>query len=170
MTPFDPVDFSMPLDPYDDPRRGLKAKVFVPAMGLIAIGVLSVAYAIFTSVMSGQTKANIDTQIRQVEISRAFDAGQKKQIQLLLRRYKDSMPVFNGLSAVCGAIIGIGGVQMLSLSARPVCYAAAILSILPFTNCCCCLGCVFGVWAIVVMNLPDVRSGFAYQNNLGSRT
>lgn len=169
MATFDPVDFSMPLDPYDDPRPGAKAKLIVPAVGLILIGVLSVLYAIFNSLLSGQTKSNIDRQIRQVEMSQAMDATQKKQFQLIMRLYKDYMPLFNGLSAVCGAVIGIGGFQMMSLSARPVCFAAAILSIIPFTNCCCCLGCVFGVWAIIVMNLPDVRSGFAFQSHMGSK-
>ena len=168
MAEFDPVDFSMPLDPYDDPRPGAKAKLIVPAVGLIIIGVLSVLNAILGSLMSGQYKANMDRQIRQVEMSQGMDANQKKMFQSLMRTYQDFMPVFNGLAAVCGAVIGIGGYQMMTVSARPVCFAAAILSIIPFTNCCCCLGCVFGVWAIIVMNLPDVRSAFAFQTHMGS--
>lgn len=169
MSSFDPVDFSMPLDPYDDPRPGAKAKLAVPAIGLIVIGVLSVLNAIVGSLMSGYYKGQIQQQIRQIEQTQGMEPAMKKQSQAFLRTYESYLPVFNGLAAVCGAVIGIGGFQMLTLSAKPVCFAAAILSIIPFTNCCCCLGCVFGVWAIIVMNLPDVRAGFAFQSHLGSK-
>lgn len=158
-----------PLDPYDDPRPAAKAKLVVPAIGLMVIGVLSVVYVIGTSLMAGGTKAQVERQMKSFEKQADMSPEQKKQFLSGMKMYIDFLPVFNGLSAVCGAAIAIGGFQMLTLSARWFCYIAAILSMMPFTNCCCCLGWIFGVWAIVVMNLRDVQTGFAFQSHLAQQ-
>lgn len=160
---------AFPLDPYDDPRPAAKAKLIVPAIALMIIGICSVVLVIGTSLMAGGSKAQYERQMKSIEKQADMPAEQKKQLQSFMKMYIDFLPVFNGLSAVCGAAIAIGGFQMLTLSARWYCYVAAILSMLPFTNCCCCLGWIFGVWAIVVMNLRDVQAGFSFQSHLAQQ-
>lgn len=159
----------MPYDPYDDPRPNAKNKLMIPAIALIILGVLSVANAIVGSLMSGAYRENLHQQLRKIEQNQNISADQKKVYKNALTAYGQYLPIFNGISAVCGAVIAIGGYQMLTLSARTLCYFAAILSILPFANCCCCLGMVFGVWAIIVMNLPDVQAGFSFQLHLAHK-
>jgi hypothetical protein len=166
MAGIDRFDAVYPLDPYDDPRPAAKARLMVPAIALMIIGILSVVSVIATSLMAGGSKAHYERQIKSVEKQTDMTQEQKRQFQAGMKFYIDYLPVFNGISAVCGAAIAIGGFQMLTLSARGYCYFAAILSMLPFTNCCCCLGWIFGVWAIVVMNLRDVQAGFAFQSHL----
>ena len=157
-----------PLDPYDDPRPAAKAKVIVPAIALMIMGVISVIFVFATSLMAGGSKAQYEQQMRSFEKQSDMPPEQKKQFQAGMKIYIDLLPVINGLSAVCGAAIAIGGFQMLTLSARWYCYVASILSMIPFITppCCCCLGWIFGIWAIVVMNLRDVQAGFAFQSHL----
>jgi hypothetical protein len=171
MAGFGRVDAVFPLDPYDDPRPAARAKVIVPAIALMIMGVLSVVYVIGTSLMAGGTKAQYERQIRSVEKQSDMSPEQKKQFQSVMRFFLDYLPVINGLMAVCGAAIAIGGFQMITLSARWYCYVASILSMMPIITppCCCCLGWIFGVWAIVVMNLRDVQAGFAFQDLLAKQ-
>ncbi len=73
----------------------------------------------------------------------------------------------NGTSAVLGAILGIainafvllGGLKMSRLESRTVAFAACIVAMLP-CQCCCLLGIPFGIWGLVVLNKPEVKSQF----------
>lgn len=53
-----------------------------------------------------------------------------------------------------------GGLQMLRRRHHAACLAAAIAACLP-CGACCCLGLPLGIWALVVLNRPDVRAAFA---------
>lgn len=53
-----------------------------------------------------------------------------------------------------------GGLQMLRRRHHAACIAAAIAACLP-CGACCCLGLPLGIWALVVLNRPDVRAAFA---------
>ena len=161
----------MPLDPYDDPRPSAKSKLMIPAIALIVLGSLSVLYSIGTSLMSGQYKASNRDTLRKLELNKDLPPEMKKWFKTGIQTNEQYMPVVNGFVAICGAVIAIGGYQMLTLSARWFCYIAAIVSVLPITitNCCCCAGAIFGIWAIIVMNLPDVRAGFAFQSHLANQ-
>ena len=158
----------LPLDPYDDPRPTAKRKLAIPAIALIVIGIACVIYAIAGSLMSGQTKELYQQQLRKIEQNPDLNPSMKNSFKSIIIFYRDFLPVFNGLAAICGAMIAIGGYQMLTLSARWMCYLASILSIIPI-NCCCCFGLIFGVWAIILLNLPDVRNGFSFQSHLANQ-
>lgn len=61
---------------------------------------------------------------------------------------------------VCMLLTLVGGLQMLRLRSYPLAWAAAIIAIIPCFSPCCLLGMPLGVWAIVVLSDPAVRSGF----------
>jgi hypothetical protein len=64
------------------------------------------------------------------------------------------------VSVVCSFLIAIGGVKMRHLSGFGWSVTASILSILPFSNSCCCVGLPIGVGALVVLFGSDVRLAF----------
>jgi hypothetical protein len=66
----------------------------------------------------------------------------------------------NLLELAFGALILIGGLRMMSLRNYGLCMAAAILAIIPCTNACCCIGLPLGIWAVVVLSKPEVKSAF----------
>lgn len=74
-----------------------------------------------------------------------------------------------GAKAVIGAILlgGItnmvtllGGVMMLRLKMRALAVTGAILAMVPCLSCCWPLGLGMGIWALVALNDPTVRSAF----------
>jgi len=42
----------------------------------------------------------------------------------------------------------------------PLAMTASILSMLNFGNCCCLLGIPVGIWALVILLMPDVKEAF----------
>jgi len=73
----------------------------------------------------------------------------------------------SGTSALLSALLGVainafvllGGFKMMRLESRGVAFAACIVAMLP-CQCCCLLGLPFGIWALVVINKPEVKSQF----------
>ena len=53
-----------------------------------------------------------------------------------------------------------GAVRMMSLRNFGLSIAAAIIAILPCVFPCCCLGLPIGIWVLVVLNRPEVKTAF----------
>lgn len=59
------------------------------------------------------------------------------------------------------AIIIFGGVKMKNLQSYGLAMAAAIIGMLPCTTgWCCLLGLPIGIWAVVILMKPEVKSSF----------
>jgi hypothetical protein len=58
-------------------------------------------------------------------------------------------------------IMLVGAIKMIKLRSRGLAMTAAILAIIPcLESCCCVLGIPFGIWALVVLNKPEVKDAF----------
>ncbi len=64
------------------------------------------------------------------------------------------------LTIVVAAGVLFGGLQMLKLKNYGFAIAAAICACLPCACPCCFIGIGFGVWALTVLNQPDVKGQF----------
>ena len=123
-----------------------------PAIALIAIASLGVAYyglnALFALFHGGmifhrQMPPNIPPQMR------AFIQGMRG-------------PMAGVISLVIAAVNGFvlfGAVEMLRLRNYGVAMVASIVAMLP-CQCCCLLGLPAGIWALVTLNKPEVKSQF----------
>lgn len=68
--------------------------------------------------------------------------------------------VMNLLTIAIGAVILFGGIKMRKLESYGLVMTAAILSVIPCTTSCCLVGIPIGVWALVVLFKPEVKSSF----------
>ena len=57
-------------------------------------------------------------------------------------------------------LILIGALKMKKLESYGLAMTASILAMLPFVSPCCILGLPFGIWAIVALGKPEVKSAF----------
>ena len=63
--------------------------------------------------------------------------------------------------AFAGLVI-FGGLQMRALKNWPIALAACIVAMLPCgSNCCCCIGIPIGIWALITLTKPEVKSAFS---------
>jgi hypothetical protein len=77
------------------------------------------------------------------------------------------MVVGHGISLACGFLIAFGGVRMRQLNGYGWAVTGSILSAIPCTNSCCCVGTPIGLWALVTLFGSDVRLAFARVGALG---
>ena len=59
------------------------------------------------------------------------------------------------------ALIFVAGLHMRTLRSYSFCVVGAILACVPCSGPCYLLGIPFGLWALIVLNRPDVRDAFS---------
>jgi hypothetical protein len=57
--------------------------------------------------------------------------------------------------------IAVGAISMIRLTSYRSAYSAAVLSVIPLCSPCFVAGIPFGIWAIVLLNRPQIRQRFA---------
>ena len=78
------------------------------------------------------------------------------------------MHFFSGPVAIASGVVGLalslfvlyGALKMQKLSGYGLSLAAAIVALIPCFSPCCLLGLPIGIWALVVLNKPEVKSQF----------
>lgn len=68
--------------------------------------------------------------------------------------------VFNVISIATGAFIIFAGLKMKNLENYTLSMIGAIIAMIPCITGCCLVGLPAGIWALVVMNNPEVKSAF----------
>jgi hypothetical protein len=76
--------------------------------------------------------------------------------------------MFSGTVAVVSSIIGIlvsglllfGGLKMKSLESYSLVMTVSVIAMIPCFSPCCLIGLPIGIWALVVLSKPEVKSAF----------
>lgn len=66
----------------------------------------------------------------------------------------------SSLGILISGVIFYGGLKMKRLENHGLAVAASVLAIIPCTSPCCFLGIPVGIWALVVLSKPEVKSAF----------
>jgi hypothetical protein len=68
--------------------------------------------------------------------------------------------VFGTIEIIMGVIVMVGAMKMKGLENYGFAMAASIIALIPCVSPCCLLGLPFGIWALVVLSDPIVKSSF----------
>ena len=124
-------------------------KLMIPAVALAIISVLSIGYFAFSALSMLITPLPPDF---------AAQRGLQGDPETAVMAYK----IGTFIGAAVGALINFGviagAVQMIRLRGWGTAKGAAIAAIVPCSL--CCLNIPFGIWALIVLNQPDVRRMF----------
>ena len=141
-----------PSFPSGGGREAALQAVRGPAIALIAIASLGIAYyglsGLFALFHGGmmfhhELPPNIPPQLR------AFIQGMRGPMAGVISL---------GIAAVNGFVL-LGAINLLRLRNYGVAMVASIVAMLP-CGCCCVLGLPAGIWALVTLNKPEVKSQF----------
>jgi hypothetical protein len=66
----------------------------------------------------------------------------------------------DAVGIILAILIMVGSMKMRRLESYGLSMTASIVSMLPCITACCCLGIPFGIWSLIVLNRPEVRSCF----------
>jgi uncharacterized protein DUF4339 len=155
-----PPGIAPPLGAMPGGRDAAAGKVTVPAIGLIVSSSICILEALYDLIQLPSAAA----KMQQVE-SQFQD---NPQMQQFIEKFGSfaSGPFAYGtaiLQIVIAILILVGAIKMKSLRSYEFAYAAAILSVIPCINPCCAwfLTLIFGIWAMIVLAKPDVKSQFS---------
>jgi hypothetical protein len=163
-------------DDSDGPRRPGRAdlarrRVAVPAVLLIANGVLGLVFATFLFVISVAAPEIMVDWFKQLVA--AQPAGPEKQqneqkvkeLEDKLKQDRTANAVTStlelGAFAVLNLVAIFGAVKMRSGRGYGWGLASSIISLIPCTTGCCCTGPLIGLWGLIVLLNEDVKAGFA---------
>jgi len=160
----------VPVPPGYGPAYGERAardRVQFPAIGLIVMGVLNLMIALYWLFNGLVIKAMPVAQFQQTMTKQNPQLPeQMKQLGWTWEGIHNVAAygfLTAGIAGVLVAILGVwGGVRMLQLRSYGLAVLASILSAVPIlSGCACvCVGMVTGVWALIVLMNPEVRSAF----------
>jgi hypothetical protein len=68
--------------------------------------------------------------------------------------------VSSGIGIVVAGVIMYGAIKMRSLESYSLSMVSTILAMVPCTSPCCLIGIPIGVWALVILNRPEVKAAF----------
>jgi len=130
------------------------AKLRPPAIGVIVSGAIGGLLAL----------VGIVTHLVGADQGQQLPPGLPAQYEAMLKAWIEFSQkyglVMNLLVVVTSAITILGGIRMMQQRSHGLVMAGVILAMLPCFSGCCCLGIPFGIWALVVLNKPEVKASF----------
>jgi hypothetical protein len=132
------------------PSGAAQEMVNVPSILLLVMGGIGVLMALYGVVAGGGIPPEL------------LDNPQlTAEMKQMLVRFSGMGRFGNILGLVLDGVIIYGALQMRQLKNWGLALAAAILAMLPCAGCCCLLGLPVGIWAIVTLTKPEVKSAFS---------
>ena len=131
-----------------------------PAIGLMIVGILGIVYAIYA--LLAHIIGSSDVTYSMFEQFQGN--GLRGQNPELLRLMQNTNGFLGALFALLhggmGAFALYGALQMKKLENHSLCVAAAIVGAIPWCCPCCFLNLAIGIWALIVLNRPEIRQHF----------
>ncbi len=123
-----------------------------PAIALIIVASLGVAYYGFSGLFTLFTGGAMFHQELPPDVP--------PQFREIIENMSGPMAgVINLVIAAVNGFVLFGAIKMLRLQNFGLVMTAVIVAMLP-CQCCCLLGLPFGIWALVVLNKPEVKPHF----------
>ena len=136
-----PIQPAMPAAGGDAAER-----VNGPAIGLIVVAVLGALLQIFSV-------------IKNLVMGSAIPAN--AQVPAWLSMLSGPLGVVLGIIGILvSGVIFFGAIKMKNLESYGLAMAASIIAMIPCFSPCCLLGLPIGIWALVVLSKPEVKSAF----------
>jgi hypothetical protein len=127
-----------------------------PAIGLKVTAILNLVLALWSLVKLIFFRSDVS------KLYSGIPQFNDPQVQQLLHLIYGPLGIINSLFALAiSVLVLIGATKMQSLRSLEFAFAAAILAMIPCLTPCCVLGLPFGIWALVVLKKPEVKSQFS---------
>lgn len=134
-------------------------KVKAPAIALLITGIIDILLAVWNLFKILFLKAGIEKALQNMPQNK--DPEFQKMMQFIVHASTGPIGIIFGLIALgLSVLVLFGGIRMQSLRNYELAFAASIIAMIPCMTPCCLLGLPFGIWALVVLSKPEVKSAF----------
>ena len=123
-----------------------------PAIGLKVTAIVGLVLVAVGLVIHVMTLSGFHIGLQQI---------QDPQMQKLFSTLGGGLGIVQDIiTGVVGVIVLIGAAKMQKLQNYQFALTASIVAMVPCISPCCVFGLPFGIWALVVLNKPEVKSRF----------
>jgi hypothetical protein len=141
-------------------RDAALLRVKSPAVGLKVTAILNLILGLWSLVDKIFYRPNL--QQFNSEMQQLNNPQMQEFMQKLVNIADGPFGMVNVLFELAmSVLILIGAGRMQSLRSYEFAFTAAILAMIPCLTPCCILGLPFGIWALVALNKPEVKSHFS---------
>jgi hypothetical protein len=133
-------------------RAQAQQAVSTPAILLMVTGGLGLVLALLGVVQAALGGGGVPPEM--------LDDPQFEQLRPWLERAQSFGIFGNLITLALSGVTFFGGLKMKNLENYGLAMAASIIAILPCFGPCCCIGIPVGIWSLVVLNKPEVKSAF----------
>jgi hypothetical protein len=137
---------TLPILPTTSPAAGL-AQVNGPAIALIVLAILGFI------LQAGSLVMNM--------VGASIFANSQMPNQAWVNMFSGTVGVVLGIvGLLVSGLILFGGIKMKKLENYGLAMTTSILAMIPCVSPCCLIGLPIGIWAVVVLSKPEVKSAF----------
>lgn len=126
----------------------------VPAIFLIIIGAIGILAALWGIIQSA-TGMNDATMAQLMS-----DPNLPPMVKQMVGTSQSFGAVSNVIVLLTSAFVIYGALQMMRLQNFGMAMGSAIVAMIPCFGPCCCLGIPVGIWALVLLNKPEIKASF----------
>jgi len=124
-----------------------------PAIGLKVTAIVGLVLVVAGLVINIMTLSGLHIGLQQI---------QDPQMQKLFSTLGGGLGIVQDIiGGFVGVIVLIGAAKMQKLQNYQFALTASIVAMVPCISPCCVFGLPFGIWALVVLNKPEVKSQFS---------
>ncbi len=140
-------------------REGALSAVKGPAIALIVNAILNLLLGLSSMVKLTVMRSSIDEMLSRPPFN---DPQIQSQMQTWMHMIYGPLGLLStALGLAVSVLILIGAMRMQGLRNYTLAYVCAILAMIPCVTPCCLLGLGFGIWAVVVLNRPEIKAQFS---------
>ena len=134
---------------------GAKEAVSLPAILLMVLSAITVLLGLINVL---QAFGGVDPTVAEALNNPDLPEGAREMLSGMSST--GGQLLFAGIPLVLNGIVFFGALKMKNLQSHGLAMAAAIISLIPCCGPCVCLGIPVGIWALVVLNKPEVKAAF----------
>jgi hypothetical protein len=142
------------------PRPQADTALWLPAFGLMLVGVVGVIVNVYTLVVLAADPAGFEETMKAQIVETLKQVGQAPPGG---NNPAVSWPAFaamTGWGALCGTVSFLGGLGIVLRRWRRLAQVGCVTAMLNVPGCCCVPGAVFGVWGLLMLLSEEGRSHF----------
>jgi hypothetical protein len=148
-----------PLGVGDDGHQAALQRVKSPAVALMVTAILNLLFGAWSLLETIFFPPNL--QQYNSEMQQLNNPQLEQFVQAMLQMTHGTFAIAaNLLGLALSVLILMGAIKMKSLRSYEFSMAAAIVALLPCVTPCCIIGLPIGIWALVVLRAPAVKSHF----------
>jgi hypothetical protein len=145
--------FSSPVAVASDGHDAALQLIKGPAIGLKVTAIVGLVLVAVGLVINVLTLSGFHIGLQQI---------QDPQMQKLINTLGGGLGIVRDIiGGVMGVIVLIGAAKMQKLQNYQFALTASIVAMVPCISPCCIFGLPLGIWALVVLNKPEVKSQFS---------